>query len=118
MELLRCLTESNQTEIIAKFKDDFGNIYKIGLGIESLNKTDKELEELATAKYNEIKYREANPPKPTYVELRQKEYIAKGVTEDKMIVALWEKVVENRNQSANDLQTIREQIKTKFPKLS
>ncbi|MBM4172517.1 MAG: hypothetical protein FJ214_11665 [Ignavibacteria bacterium] len=47
-----------------------------------------ETEELAIAKYNEIKFREANPLPPTYTELRQKEYLEKGITPDKMIIAL------------------------------
>lgn len=35
---------------------------------------------------------------------------------DEMIVALWEKVVENRPDTANALQARREQIKQQFPK--
>jgi len=35
---------------------------------------------------------------------------------DDMIVALWEKVVENRPEMANELQARREQIKQDYPK--
>jgi hypothetical protein len=37
---------------------------------------------------------------------------------DDMIVALWEMVVENRPETAQELQARREQIKTQFPKPS
>ncbi len=110
MELIRY-----STEVIAKFIDETG-IHKIGLGLDSLNKTDAELEALALTKYNEIKYLEQNPPAPSYQVLREKEYLSQGITEKEMIVALWEKVIENRPQAANDLQAKREQIKTKYPK--
>ena len=103
------------TEIIAKFRDDKGT-YKIGLGSESLKMTDEELEALATQKYNEIKYREANPLPPTYQELRAKEYLAKGLTTDKLIIALWEKVVENRPEEADKIQAERIAIKQQIPK--
>jgi hypothetical protein len=36
---------------------------------------------------------------------------------DDMIVALWEMVVENRPEKAQELQTRRDQIKQQFPKL-
>lgn len=71
-------------------------------------------EELAIQKYNEIKYREVNPPPPSYTELRRAEY----PSADELIVALWEKVVEGRPEAAADLQTKREAIKAKYPKPS
>ena len=73
-------------------------------------------EELAIQKYNEIKYKEANPPLPTTEELRRKEYLAKGLTPDKLIVALWEKVVEGRPEEADKIQAERIAIKDKYPK--
>lgn len=69
-------------------------------------------EELAIQKYNEIKYREANPPLPSYQELRRNEYPALS----ELIVALWEKVVENRPELAIELQSKREEVKQKYPK--
>jgi len=108
------LDESVLDEVTVNFISEEGHI-TIGLGKDESK--DDAIIVTALAKYDEILYNKANPPKPSYIELRQKEYLAQGATIDKMIVALWEKVVENRNQSANDLQTIREQIKTKFPKL-
>ena len=69
-------------------------------------------EELAIEKYNAIKFREANPPKPSYKELRVKEY----PSTDELIVALWELVVENRPEASNLLQAKRELIKLKYPK--
>lgn len=74
-------------------------------------------EELAIKKYNEIKYREANPLPPSYKELRAKEYLAKGLTPDKLIVALWEKVVEGRPEEADKIQAERIAVKDKFPKI-
>ncbi len=55
---------------------------------------------------------EANKPIPTYQELRKPEY---PPTSD-LIVALWEKVVENRPEEADKLQLKREDIKIKYPK--
>lgn len=69
-------------------------------------------EELAIEKYNGIKYREANPPPPTYQELRAKEY----PSTDELIVALWELIVEKRPETANELQAKREAVKQKYPK--
>ena len=74
-------------------------------------------EELAIQKYNEIKYKEANPLPPTYQELRAKEFLEKGLTTEKLIIALWEKVVGGRPEEADKIQleriTIKEQIQKK-----
>lgn len=69
-------------------------------------------EELALEKYNAIKYREANPPKPSYEELRLKEY----PTPHEMTVALWESVVEGRPEAKDLLQAKRIVVKEKYPK--
>lgn len=105
----------NKFERLIKIVDE-GAVYKIGFDENYFNKTEKEIKELAISKYNEIKYREANPLPPTYQELRAKKYLAKGLTTDKLIVALWEKVIENRPESANELQSKREEVKKKYPK--
>ena len=55
-------------------------------------------------------------PSPTYQEWRAKEYLAKGLTPDKLIVALWEKVVENRPEEADKIQVERVAIKEQIPK--
>lgn len=47
---------------------------------------------------------------------RQAEYNKEGVTVDNMIVALWEKVIENRPESADALQAKRVAVKAKIPK--
>lgn len=70
-------------------------------------------EELAIAKYNAIKYREANPPKPSYEELRLREY----PSTDDMVVALWESVVEGRHEAKDILQAKRIVVKEKYPKV-
>lgn len=54
------------TEVIAKFQDENGNIYKIGLGADSLTKTNKELKQLALEKYNSIKFMEIDLLPPGY----------------------------------------------------
>ncbi len=100
------------SDIIGHITEDSGNIYKIGLGIENKNKTNKELEELILLKYNELKYRDANPSPPSFQVLRQKEY----PSTNEMIVALWEDLVEGRPDEKNKLQTKREAIKLKYPK--
>ena len=52
-----------------------------------------------------------NPPK-TYQQLRRMEY----PPESDLIVALWEKVIENRPESADILQAQRLAVKEKYPK--
>lgn len=47
-----------------------------------------------------------------WIEKRQAEY----PSHQDMIVALWEKVIENRPQVADELQVKREEIKKKYPK--
>lgn len=54
--------------------------------------------------------------KNKYDRKREKEYIDKKIIPDAMIVALWEKVVENRSEAADALQTERDKIKIKYPK--
>jgi len=51
-----------------------------------------------------------------YKEEREKEYEKEGVTKSEMIVALWEKVIEDRPESADALQTKRQAVKVKIPK--
>lgn len=48
-------------------------------------------------------------------ELRKQEYNKRGVTIEKMIVALWEFQVEGRSQAIDELQAIREQVKEDIP---
>lgn len=112
MEIIRY-----DTDVIAKIVDTNNSIYKIGLGAEALNLTDDECIKLAEERFAEIKYREAHPLPPSYTELRSKAYIEQGITEKELIVALWERVVENRPEASNKLQFIREQIKAKYPKV-
>ena len=100
--------------MVAKCQDEKG-IYKIGLGIIEL--ADEELQPIAQIKYEAIKLREANPSLPTYQELRAKEYLAQGITIDKMVIAIWERVVENRPEASNLLQAKREAVKAKIPKV-
>lgn len=54
----------------------------------------------------------AHDPTPPYDELRRKEY----PTTDELIVALWERIVEGRNEASDTLQAKREVIKAKYPK--
>lgn len=65
-------------------------------------------EELAIAKYNEIKYREANPLPPSYKELRAKEY---PPIQDQLDMMYWDK----RNGTNNWEKTITA-VKEKYPK--
>jgi hypothetical protein len=50
-----------------------------------------------------------------YGEYRRQAYEATGATTDALIVALWEKLVEDRDESAAALQSLREAVKTRFP---
>jgi hypothetical protein len=52
----------------------------------------------------------------TYEDLRQEEYQKRGVSIRNMIVALWEKTIENQSETADELQIIREQVKLDIPK--
>lgn len=47
---------------------------------------------------------------------RESEYIKEGCTEKELIVALWEKVVENRPEAADALEVKRQAVKIKIPK--
>ena len=111
MELKR-----DKTEVIAKFIDEKGSIYKIGLGANSFEKSDNKLKIIAQQKYDEIKFREANPSPPSCQELRKKEYFEQGITTEALIIASWEDVVEKRPEARIALQTKREAIKLKYPK--
>lgn len=55
-------------------------------------------------------------PSNWYAAQREDDYPRSGSTEKAMIVALWEKVVENRPQAADALQVKRDAVKGKFPK--
>jgi hypothetical protein len=61
---------------------------------------------------------EAQDPDPvkTYTQLRQEEYMKRGVTIEALSVALWEKYIEDRPDAATSLQAIREEVKTLYPK--
>lgn len=65
-------------------------------------------EELEFA-YEEIK-------KIAYKKERESEYIERGATEHNLLIALWELIVENRPESAQEMQLIREGVKLEFPK--
>lgn len=47
-----------------------------------------------------------------YKDQRKSEY----PTLEQLTVALWEKVVENRPEAADELQAIREEVKARYPK--
>ena len=51
-------------------------------------------------------------PAYDYVALRQRNYPSL----DDLIVALWEQVVEDRSETADEVQTAREVVKARFPK--
>lgn len=53
---------------------------------------------------------------PSAEQRRRSAYAAKGITIDKMIVALWEIVVEGRHESADAIQAQRAAIKSEHPK--
>jgi len=70
----------------------------------------EETEELALKRYNEI--REIMNRPPAYTELRRAEYPPLS----ELIVALWEKVIEGRDDKAINLQVRRIEVKQKYPK--
>ena len=50
-----------------------------------------------------------------YGEHRKRAYNDTGATTDALIVALWEKLVEDRDESAAAVQKLREAVKSRFP---
>jgi hypothetical protein len=54
--------------------------------------------------------------KIAYQDKRKEQYFLRGCTIEAMSVAIWEKIVENRPESADVLQLIRETVKTEIPK--
>lgn len=56
-----------------------------------------------------------SPPLP-FEEQRKLLYELRGVTIEKMVVALWERVVEGRAEESNSLQSIRSDVKLELPK--
>ena len=53
---------------------------------------------------------------PTTDDLRKSEYDKQGASTDALVVALWEKIVEDRPEAADALQAIRDQVKLDIPK--
>jgi len=53
---------------------------------------------------------------PDLAERRQAEYVKAGASTDALVVALWEQIVEDKPESADALQAIREQVKLDIPK--
>lgn len=52
----------------------------------------------------------------TVQERRQEEYVKQGAKIEDMVVALWEKLVEGRPESADAIQAIRDKVKLDLPK--
>lgn len=46
---------------------------------------------------------------------RTTRYMEVGATPDQMVIALWEKIMENRPQAADAMQSIRQQVKQEIP---
>lgn len=71
--------------VIAKFIEQDGTIYKIGLGIENTTKTDAELTALAEQKYNDLKTQQAAPIVLTTKEILNEAYLKElGTVEDQL----------------------------------
>ena len=66
-------------------------------------------EEAIQVKLSEL---QADYESKSYARARQKEY----PTTDYLIVALWEKVIEGRSESADALEVKRQEVKTAHPK--
>jgi len=101
--------------IISKVINNEKEYYQI-IDTAGVHIIDEATEELALAKYTAIKEREANPPEPSVEENRKAEYLTKGLTPEKLIIALWEKVIEGRSEEADKLQAERVKVKQKYPK--
>ena len=81
----------------------------------STEERDGEVYEVVTTEVYEVVTTEPLPDQPdnrTYAEKRAAEYPSLS----ELNVALWEKVVEGRPESAEVLEAKRQEIKTKYPK--
>jgi len=47
---------------------------------------------------------------------RERDYVKRGASIDKLVVALWERIVEGNPEASDEIQIIREQVKTDNPK--
>lgn len=100
-----------QQQMTAEIRQHIKVVKEGNTTIESI---DEEIRKEIESKYLPLIESEKN--KIAYIELRAKEYLAKGLTTDKLIVALWEAVIEGRFESAQELQRLREAVKAKYPK--
>ena len=64
----------------------------------------------------EVEAADADLWKLNYILERLAAYNKEGATTHNLIVALWERVVENRPQASDDLEIIRQDIKNRYPK--
>lgn len=103
MELIR-----NANEVVAKIKDENGDLYNVGLGKESINLSEQELIEIAKKTFLEIKYIESNPFPPDYKVLRAKEY---PPIEEQLDLIYWDKINGTNNWEKAILA-----VKEKYPK--
>ena len=51
-----------------------------------------------------------------YISLREDEYNRRDITDKKRLDALWDKIMENKPESADTLQNLREQVKSEIAK--
>ena len=99
-------------------------IKRVGEGDMYMGRTGPEYENgkwVMTDTYKEVP-EQVDPTEETdadyaerYVEYRRQAYDDTGCTTDALIVALWEKLVEDRNESAAAVQKLREAVKARFP---
>lgn len=89
---------------------------RVGQQQQVVELTGKELEdrkkEEAEVRAARLKYEQEEK----YKDDRKFNYNGEGATIDNLIVALWEKIVENDSTLADELQTKRLAIKAQFPK--
>lgn len=72
---------------------------------------------LEHAQWDGEKIVEVLPPPLSIKEQRKAKYLEKGITVEAMIIALWEKQVENRSEAVDALQAERVKIKQEIPKV-
>ena len=61
---------------------------------------------------------EDNKKRYGYIDQRLEAYQKEGITTHALVVAVWERIVENRPESSDNLQAKREVIKQRIPKPS
>lgn len=100
--MTKFVQRDGSNKIIADF-----NRPQPGIAEEAIDETSQEFVQYATLRDN---------PVLSYDEARNKAYNQQGCDAHSLVIALWERIVENRPESSVDIEATRQQIKIDNPK--